>query len=70
VRAEIGGDVTVGRHDPPNIGRAQHHPSASRVRFVPGKVDAKTLRRSFGELRGLPYYCSTAGEPPQVGEGL
>jgi hypothetical protein len=22
----------------------------------------QTLRRSFGELRGLPYYCSTAGK--------
>jgi hypothetical protein len=25
-------------------------------------VAVKELRRSFGELRCLPYYCSTAGE--------
>lgn len=26
------------------------------------RVDTKMLRHSFGELHGLPYYCSTAGE--------
>jgi hypothetical protein len=59
---EIGGDEITGRHGQPDISQSPDIPPPFMCALSQARLDAKTLRHSFGELRSLPYYCSTAGE--------